>query len=237
MTRSVRVVRLGAAVATAALAATLLGAQYDTSVPQVDQNASATVRSDVERFSTSHSIADLRAAVRALDGTIRPKTLTPANFIQTRRLLAESYALILKQIDGLYDPSYNPHDPHNVPFLCAPPPRMRGATPCISPDKISDAALRAQYQRDIDANELRKQRWSHYIQVKLLDDDAMSGLEVSLRFFNEIAPDHIGPDSAALEAIFRAQGISGERLTRIQAMMSERTWPTPPPGGEPVPRT
>ncbi|HEY9181493.1 MAG TPA: hypothetical protein VIO32_12305, partial [Candidatus Baltobacteraceae bacterium] len=151
------------------------------------------------------------------------------NFIQTRRMLVQSYASIIKQIGALYDRSYNPNDPRNVPLLCVPPPQVLGIRPCMSPDKIGDPALRSQYQKSIEENELRKQRGSYYIQVKMLDDDALSGLEASLRLFNEIAPDHIGPDSTALDAIFRAEGISGERLSRIHAMMFERTWPTAPP--------
>ena len=91
----------------------------------------------------------------------------------------------------------------------------------MSPDKISDGALRSRYEKSIYENEVRKKRGSQYIEVKMLDDDAMSGLEAALRLFNEIAPDHIGPDATALESIFRAAGISGQRLRRIRAMIYE----------------
>jgi hypothetical protein len=220
--RIVRFARCLAALATGGLAVALLGAQNSAAIPKVVQDASVKVQSSIGRFAQTHSFTDLQAAIDSLYGTIQPRALTPANFVETRRTLARSWASILKDIEASYDPTYDPNDRRNVPFLCVPPPDIEGAASCMAPDKISDPNVRAQYVKEINENNLKRKRLEHYLGVKRLDDEAMSALDMSLKLFNDIAPANIGPDAAALDSIFRSAGISAHRLNKIHQMIYAR---------------
>ena len=78
------------AVATIALSIGLIGAQSDAAIPKIVQDASVKVQSSVAHFQQSHSLADLQTAINTMYGTIQQHTLTPANFVETRRTLARS---------------------------------------------------------------------------------------------------------------------------------------------------
>jgi hypothetical protein len=164
-------------------------------------------------------LADLGAAVDALDGTVQPDAWTASNFVEARRSLARSYATVLKAIEDAYDPTYNPNDTRNLPGLCVPPPRVAGAQPCMDPKQVADPAARAKYEQAIADNERKKERLAYYMQVKLVDEHAMSDLSATLRVLSKIAPSGIGSDSQALLRIFSAAGITAHRLTGIKGMI------------------
>lgn len=197
----------------------LLGSNSGLTIPPLVQQADVKVRSAVTQYRQSHSLNDLAAAVNALDGTIQPRTLNHANFVDARRTLAQSYATVIRAIQDAYDPTYNPNDPRNVVFDCVPPPRVEYMK-CNDPNQIADPAQRAQYEKAIEENNRNKERLAYYLQVLRLDEHAMSNLSATLRLLSRLTPSGVGTDSQALYSIFQSAGIKSERLNKIRAMIS-----------------
>jgi hypothetical protein len=89
----------------------------------------------------------------------------------------------------------------------------------MDPKQVADPAARAKYEQAIADNERKKERLAYYMQVKLVDEHAMSDLSATLRVLSKIAPSGIGSDSQALLRIFSAAGITAHRLTGIKGMI------------------
>lgn len=207
------------------LCTALLGAAPTFAVPSITQTRINLSSHALTRFKSSDSLKDLHSAVEFLDGTIDTTSLTPNNFIATRRALVEAWAAALKPIEESYDPTFDPKDPANVQYVCVAPPHIIGAEPCMSPDSIKDSKIRAAYIASINENEAKIRRWGHYLDVSQLDAHAMSSLEAALRLLNSIAPQGVGPDFVALDDLIRRAGLSDARRTKIDAMFYARSGP------------
>lgn len=181
----------------------------------------AAAMQDLHRYTTSHSIADLRAAVSSMGGTADSATLTPANFISHRRDIVAAWAQILKAIEDSYDPTLDV----NAHFSCPAPPMDSDGTrhvPCSNPAVIKDATARAKYIAELDAFNTHVQRLNRYQEIRNIDAWAMTSLSMSLDIFRKVAPDGTTADFAALDQILRRAGISDARRSTIDGMFYAR---------------
>jgi hypothetical protein len=174
----------------------------------------------VQRYRASGSSSDLVAAMVAMESAVNIDALTPQNFVQQRRQLVQGWAQILKAIDQSYDPTFNPSDPKNIPFVCVAPPREadgRQLLPCANPNDVQDPAARAQYIAAIRANATVAERWNHYQQIARLDQRAMSTLQMSLQLLRSVAPEGSSPDFAAVDSVLVGAGLSSARRAAVDA--------------------
>jgi hypothetical protein len=203
----------------ASLCLALTGAT-STAIPGVTLERIHLSSDALTRYGSSRSLVDLRAAAEALDGTIVPDTLTPDNFIATRRALVQASINVLQAVERSYvNPGFNPSDPKNIPFLCVPPPNVRGAYPCMSPSAVEDPTLRAAYVTAISINNEKIKRMADYHKIAHLDDFATATLDATLKFLNSLAPEGIGPDFAVLDGMAREAGLSDAKRNHIDAMI------------------
>jgi hypothetical protein len=77
-----------------------------------------------------------------------------------------------------------------------------------------DPAARAAYVAALQANERKIARANHYQELRNIDDDAMLSLRLNLGSFHTITR----ADTAKLDGILRAAGLSDARRATIDAM-------------------
>jgi hypothetical protein len=159
-----------------------------------------------------------------MDGTIDIDTLTPGNFIATRRTFVRGWAEVLKAIEQSYDPTFDPHNPDDIPVNCVTPPLEASGRqlPCTDPKYIVDPKARAAYVDAIAKNDEKNARAMHYTKVLLLDQQAMSSLSLTLDLLRKIAPDGASADFVQLDSILQQVGLSDARRTEIDAMFYAR---------------
>lgn len=152
---------------------------------------------DLARYASSRSVDDLRKAITDLDGAIDLDDLSSKNFTASRRMLVQAWAAAFKAVEGAYDPTYDPNDPKNAFTNDAVPPELA------------------------KQNDEKYQRAEYYWQVRILDEQAMSSLEMSLKVLNAAAPAGAGSDYDALDGIVRQSGISQTRRAAIDKAITE----------------
>ena len=212
------------------LCVTTLGVTNAVTVPRLTATRIGVSASALQRYASSHSLDDLQAAAEALDGTVDLGAVTPSNFTSTRRALVSAYASVIQAAQAAYDPTFNPNDPKNRLFLTVPqPPGVPHGYPGMDPNDIQDPNLRAQYVSAINANKAKAADWVHYHRVQRIDDNAMAGLEVTLRLLNSVAPQGVGPDFSALDQVLQNAGISGLRRAKIDAAIYSESSPSGTP--------
>ncbi|HET6895038.1 MAG TPA: hypothetical protein VFH72_06615, partial [Candidatus Baltobacteraceae bacterium] len=156
----------------------LLGVTTNATVPNVTSARIDLSSQALVRFTSSHSMSDLRSAVDALDGTIDIGALTPGNFIGTRRTIVGAYARVLKAIEQSYDHTFDPSNIADLPEVCVKAPENLPS--CADPMGVKNAQARAAYLAAIQANALKAKRAARYQQLHNLDQGAMVGLSMSL---------------------------------------------------------
>jgi hypothetical protein len=176
----------------------------------------------LQRYETSHSLDDLETAEDAMDGSVDVQSLTPDNFIATRRAFVQGWANVLALIEKAYEPGYDPLDPKNRPQGCIIPPREpdgRSFPPCTDPKEISDTKARAQYVAAIQADKLKTERERRYRDITFLDQRAMASLRVELDVFRDVAPAGAGADYAAIDSILKRAGLSSAHRSTIDGYL------------------
>ncbi len=168
----------------------------------------------LSRYASSNSFADLETAVESMDGTVALDSLTSFNFVARRRILVNAWARVLKAIELSYDPTYDP----NLRLGCPTPPL--GQMPCADPRGIPDPGARAKYATDLANYHHYIEQTNRYSQLLLLDERAMTSLEVTIAFLREVAPSQTSPDYAALESIVHQAGLSEERQAKIDTWLT-----------------
>jgi hypothetical protein len=223
--------RLDSILAQRTVMATVLFAMAAFAAPSFANAAATAAQTDaqivvalqaLQRYDSSGSLSDLASAVSTMDGTVNLDALTPQNFVARRRALVQAWAQILRSIEQSYDPTYNPNDPSNIPQLCVvPPPDTNGnrLPGCADPNKIQDPAVRAKYLAAIEANKQVTVRWNHYWGLVKLDLRAMRALQMSLQLLQLVAPEGVGSDFSALDAIVQQAGISQARRAKIDGFI------------------
>jgi hypothetical protein len=168
------------------------------------------------RYASSHSVADLNAAVLAMGGTVDVDSLTPANFMSRRRELVQAWATIIKVIEQSYDPSFDPKQGFSCPI---PPSQPNGQLqPCTDPANISDPTARAQYETALANFRVQVAKARRHQQLVNIEGGAFSGLNMSLKLMSEVAPDGTSPDFAALDSILQQTGLASATRAKIDAM-------------------
>ncbi|MBV8723715.1 MAG: hypothetical protein JO078_11570 [Candidatus Eremiobacteraeota bacterium] len=164
----------------------------------------------LQRFNSSHSLKDAEEAIRTMQSAYQGYTFTPENLIARRRTLVWAWAQIIFAVQRSYDPNWNPMDPANLPERCLyPPPEAAGQMPtCDDPDAVKDPKLRAQYIRDIQANELKKTKAEEWQRHQIVDEEAMAVFEGRIDFLHEMSPKGVPSDAAALDGIVREANLS-----------------------------
>jgi len=172
----------------------------------------------LQRYSTSHSLDDLNATVQTLVSVVDIPLISPRHYLARRRAIVRAWAQVLRTIELSYDPTFDPNDPKNRPFICVSPPREasgRILMPCADPNDVEDPQARAAYIAAIERNQQKRERAYFQMRLRNIDDAAMLGLKFNLASFRRVAP----PDSTALDAILRESGINDERRAKIDALL------------------
>ncbi|HTU69112.1 MAG TPA: hypothetical protein VMF11_02235 [Candidatus Baltobacteraceae bacterium] len=186
-----------------------------TAGDQMQQRVAASMQ-DLQRFRTGHSFSDLQGAITTLFSFGDIKSIAPADYVARRRSLVQAWAQILKVIEESYDPTYDPHDPNDVPFDCLIAPGATSPT-CFDYQNIKDPKARADFIAAIKANGAKARKALYYSRLWNLDELAMGSLKMDLQIFSGAgAP----PDVAALDAIIQQAGLSESRQTAIHAMLA-----------------
>jgi len=162
---------------------------------------------DLALYKKSHSFQDkilyLKDARSHTQSSWTFRSLTPQNYIATRRLIVRMWARVLRAIEDTYDPTYDPNDPKQIVV------RYSGPVGCCGIDA-----------KVIEENNRRIARWNQWGELRNLDSGAMVGLRMMLEAFNTWSPPGIGNDDKALEKIIRDAGITPKRQVEIDAMFS-----------------
>jgi hypothetical protein len=172
-----------------------------------------TALTGLQRFRSSHSIDDLKATSYALFSAVDLREIQAKDLVTRRRSVVTAYAQVLRQIESLSDPAFNPNE---LPTLCVSPPREpdgRQLPACADPKEISDPATRAAYVTALDANSANIRRRNAQARLYVLADETTSVLELVLRRFHSRAQ----PDATALDDILRRAGVSDIRRAKIDA--------------------
>ena len=202
------------------LALTLVCSSVATAAtPGTNQTQSrvASAMQGLQRYKSLHSFSDLRSTLYKLQSAIDVTTLTPDNFIESRRSLVNGWAQLLREIELAYDPTFDP----NQHFSCPEPGRQPDGTearPCADPSVIQNPQARTAYALRLNAFHLRLKQAAHYQDVHNLDEGAMVTLSTGLDVLRKVAPNGAGPDFAALDAILQQAGLSKPRRSNIDAM-------------------
>ena len=187
--------------------------------PKKDQTKArvASALQGLQRFYGSHSLEDLHATVDVLTSAVDMTTIKRKNLIARRRTVVQAWAQVLREVELSYDPSFDPSNPNDRPSTCLVPPREasgRQLPSCADPAEIVDPAARAAYVAALQANERKIARANHYQELRNIDDDAMLSLRLNLGSFHTITR----ADTAKLDGILRAAGLSDARRATIDAM-------------------
>jgi len=76
----------------------------------------------LQRFKASHSYKDLEAAIVTMRSAFEGSTFASEDFSSLRRALVRNWMQILKVIQDSYDPTFDPANPNDMPFMCLIPP-------------------------------------------------------------------------------------------------------------------
>jgi hypothetical protein len=174
----------------------------------------------LERFKSSHSLADLKAAVSTMGAAYGGSTFTPRNVIVQRRAIVSGWAPILKAIEESYGPTFDPHDPRNLPESCLLLVDYGGPdSPTCNPDPLTvrDPDVRAKYVAALRQNEVKLKRTNYWHELSIIDEEAMARLEVTFKFLRQLYPQRVFGDSAILDAILRSVDLSNARRKTLDA--------------------
>lgn len=172
----------------------------------------------LQRYRSSHSLSDLKSTLYSLQAAIDVSSLTPDNFIESRRSLVNGWAQLLRAIETSYDSTFDP----TQHFSCPEPDRQPDGTqpmPCADPSVIQNPQERSAYAARLKEFHLKLNQAAHYQEVHNLDEGAMVTLSMGLDLLRKIAPSGAGADFAALDGILRQAGVSSERRSKIDAMI------------------
>jgi hypothetical protein len=191
-------------------------AQVSVAADTIDTRIAATHKA-LQRFATSHLRSDLKSAFYALISAGMIRVVASDDLVTNRRKLVAAYATVLYEIDGQYDPTFDPDDPKNQVHFCVSPPQEPSGrrSPCgADPNDIPDPSTRAAYLAAIQAENAKIQRHNNYVDVNNLDQSVMGHLQYLLQAYRTEAP----PDSNTLNQIVRGAGLSDARRAKINAM-------------------
>jgi hypothetical protein len=198
-----------------------LACQMHAGAAQRPDQTDARVASDLQglqRFSATHSLADLGSTVDVLSSAVDLPTIKRKDYIERRRAIVTAWSQVLRAIEQSYDPTFNPKDPNDLPALClVPPPERSGKQlpSCADPKDVQDAQARAAYVAALKANALKAQRANYYHDLRNIDDQAMLALRLNLASFRNAGA---LTDTAALDGILQQVGLSAARRATIDKM-------------------
>ena len=173
----------------------------------------------LNRYRSSHSLEDLRTASSTLLSANDFSMNRPEDLVARRRAVTSGYATILRELESLTDPTFDPSDPKSLPLMCVTPPREpsgRQLGSCVDPNDIQDPATRAAYLVAIDENAARTRRLNTQQRVHTLALETTDRLARVLRRYRSRVPD----DGAAIDAILRQAGVSDARRATIEAAVA-----------------
>ncbi|MGB6987229.1 MAG: hypothetical protein WBD74_14755 [Candidatus Aquilonibacter sp.] len=137
---------------------------------------------DLQRFKKSGSLDDLRTTIYAMQAALNTDSLTPQNFVASRRLLVQGWANTLAAVEKSYDPTFNP----SLTLACPIPPGG-GLPPCADPSTIANAAKRAEYTSELTKFHSYLDQNARYQKLVLLDELAMTSLKMSLDLLRQVS--------------------------------------------------
>ncbi len=160
------------------------------------------------KYTADRSLEDLRLAELQF-AQVSVDYAMPANNVENRRLLLKAWTIWFSLFDETFDPSFDPEDPKNTysTSVTVPPGYAAG----VRPDEISDARVRAQYQKDIDANNRLQTKSLYQSSMRLLLSRAQEAVKVSFGNFKVVSP----ADDKALVAIVQAAKLNKSRAEEL----------------------
>ena len=118
-----------------------------------------------------------------------------------RKETLEGWLSLFAAIDGSLDPTFDPGD---LPLLSAEPPPSDGILfpPGVDPSLLKDPGARAEYERRIEANRQKTERYNLQIKLRRLDERLMPRLEAFIRsaYSTSIEPEDRREVLAAIQA-------------------------------------
>ncbi len=176
----------------------------------LDSHVSASSQA-LQRFSSSRSLSDLRAAVVEMETALQLDSFPSASFVSQRRTLVRGWAAVVKTIEGAYDPTYDFNNPSNRPQWGLP-----------DPNSITDPSAHAQAVAAVAANDVRIKKAAYYHDLSVLDATAQAALQNALDLLRSVEPEGTSADFPALDAILRQSGMSSARRAKIDALFYSR---------------
>jgi hypothetical protein len=151
--------------------------------PMIDaQDNKATIQrlaeaeNSVNDFKKTLLVKDLRDAVSLLSAT-EATTKNTAEREQQRQRIARLWIAIFYQIENHSDPKFNFED---VPLVnVVPPPAANGVTYPSGVDSkdIPDLTARAQYQKELDSNNLKAKQYEFQDRLRNVEEKAEFGFQ------------------------------------------------------------
>jgi hypothetical protein len=169
-------------------------------------------REAVQQYDKTKDLAQLQAAGEKLETIDLLGVPGSRQRADLRAHVMAAWAAILLRIDAAR-PAVNPDDPPVTRVFPRTPPGMRTYPPNIDPKQIADPQVRAEYEKDLEANRRKTQLTQRYWDVKALDTEVSQGARRFVRRFYTAAP----ADQGELREIMDKAGLSPERRKQLAA--------------------
>ncbi len=175
----------------------------------------------LEIYRRSRSVGDLQTAIYAMQQSLDVDLFRANAFTLQRRAFVSGWAQVLRSIEDAYDPKFDPNK-----RLPCPLPRLGGSLGSILPGVCDPKLIREPENDSVRNKELQdleryQVSYNHYREVRRLDDESMTVLEMSLDVLCKRAPANVPSDYLALDRIFLDSAISRSRRIKIEAMLRD----------------
>ncbi len=175
----------------------------------------------LEIYRRSRSLSDLQTAAYAMQQSLDVDLFRANAFTLQRRAFVSGWAQVLRSIEDAYDPKFYPDEPLPCP-LPRPGERLGYILPAVcDPKLIREPQNDSVRNKELQDLERYRVSYEHYREVKRLDDESMTILEMSLNLLCEVAPAQAPSDYLALDRIFLDSAISDSRRIKIEAMLRD----------------
>ena len=169
----------------------------------------------LEEFERTHSLEALSNAVQALEG-IEKTEPSQAPPLEVRSRGALTWITLFRHIDQYLDPNFDPNDVPSVNVI--PPATSKGVKypSGVDPNAISDATARAKYNKLLNENRVKLERYNFQHNLRRVNERALEGFhEYAKHFF---APSRV--DSAELRQILDRAPLETARKKQLAERLS-----------------
>lgn len=145
------------------------------------------VHDAVQQFDKAQDLALLQTAGAKLESVDLSQAPGGRQRVALRAAVMAAWAAILSRVDAAR-PAVEPDDPPVTRVFARTPPGMPTYPPNIDPKQIADPQVRAEYEKDLEANRRKAQLTQRHWDVKALDTEVSQGARRFVRRFYTTAP-------------------------------------------------